>query len=349
MKISRKQNAVISVVFFLTLLLPGIYTIATNMQDSIYKNIAYMKDNFGGKDYLLEKYIKFKYYTLHESPQPDKVIIGKNGWFFLGDFFEKGHSVSLGLTKFSKSELEKIAGIIQERKNFLDVHNIKFYIAIAPNKQSVYDKYLLEGRYNPDNSIQVLKRYLKDKINFNLIDLKEAIDPFKDSLQLYYKTDTHWNGIGAFLAFNKISAIIKNDYPLFTPYTFNDYIVKRTKLEGHDLSEMLKMKIDEDEITLEPKFSKTGIAQVSKLKIPFNFGMEKKSYEKRFINAKKKYKILVFRDSFTTAMVPYFKENFGSSLLVWDFNFNKQLILEEKPDIVLYIIAERLVNIAFLK
>ena len=257
------------------------------------------------------------------------------------------------LAIFSKKDiqyhLEKIAGIIQNRKDFLDVHNIKFYIAIAPNKQSVYDKYLLEGRYNPDNNIQLLKRYLKDKINFNLIDLKEAIDPFKDSLQLYYKTDSHWNGIGAFLAFNKLSAVIKDDYPLFRPYTFDDYLVKRTNCVRHDLSEMLKMKIWEDEITLEPKFAENGIVQDSKLKIPFNFGMEKKSYEKRFMNTKKKYKILVFRDSFTTAMVPFFKENFGSSLLLWDFDFNKQLILEEKPDIVLYIIAERLVNTAFLK
>lgn len=349
MVFSQKHCLIFSIIFFLSLLIPGLYTIATNMQDSTYKKITYLKDNFGGKEFLLERYINFKYYNLHESPQPDKVIIGKDGWLFLGDSFAQGHSISLGLVKFSNSELERITNVIRERKKFLGAHNIKFDIAIAPNKQSVYDKYLLTGKYDPNNNTQLLKKYLKSTIDFDLIDLKEAIDSYKDSVQLYYKNDTHWNGIGAFLAFNMIASYIKKDYPLFSAFSFNDYFVNRVKSEEFDLSAMLKLKIIEDKITLEPKFRENAVMLNPKLGVPFSFTMEKNGYEKRFLNSEKRYKIIIFRDSFTSALIPYFKENFNYSLFLWDYDFNKKLILEEKPDIVLYIVAERLIGTAFLE
>lgn len=52
-------------------------------------------------------------------------------------------------------------------------------------------------------------------------------------------------------------------------------------------------------------------------------------------------KVLIFRDSFTSGILPYLKESFGEILFIWDYKLNKELIEQEKPDILIHIIVER--------
>lgn len=344
-KASRFFVIVLSVIFISI----NIYGVLSCRHKSPLMILVTLRDNFPGKEYFLEKYNSFKIYNLHENPMPDRVIIGKDGWLFLGDFFEKGQSISLGLKKYTERELEQIGNSVMLRNDFLEKLKIKFYLAIAPNKQSVYDKYLPEGKYDPNNNTQLLKKYLISKFDFRLIDLKQSIDLRKDSTQLYYKTDTHWNGLGASIAFDQICDVIKKDFPDFLPYKTDDYFIKKNEPSRLDLTALLKLPILEEELIMQPKFAETGIRKNSRLSIPYNYTFDKNLYEFRFENHKKKLKILVFRDSFSTALLELFKENFGSSVIVWDFNFNKQLIADEKPDIVLYVVSERFTDIAFTK
>jgi hypothetical protein len=43
-------------------------------------------------------------------------------------------------------------------------------------------------------------------------------------------------------------------------------------------------------------------------------------------------------------MLPYLKESFGESLFIWDIKLSKKLIEQEKPDIIIQIIAERTID-----
>jgi hypothetical protein len=87
--------------------------------------------------------------------------------------------------------------------------------------------------------------------------------------------------------------------------------------------------------------------QARQLPVPKNYERVPEDYEKRYKSNVNDLKVLVFHDSFTTALVPFIKESFGETVFIWKPNFNKTLIEKEKPDIVLQIVVER--NLELLK
>jgi hypothetical protein len=50
----------------------------------------------------------------------------------------------------------------------------------------------------------------------------------------------------------------------------------------------------------------------------------------------------MFRDSFSTAMLPYLAEHFRSAVFLWR-SFDATVVEQEKPDIVIEEIAERVI------
>ncbi|MGL5703371.1 MAG: hypothetical protein ACRCW5_09660, partial [Cetobacterium sp.] len=61
----------------------------------------------------------------------------------------------------------------------------------------------------------------------------------------------------------------------------------------------------------------------------------------------KPLKVLVFRDSFTSAMIPYISETFGEVEYIWSHSVNahQQKIKEYKPDIVIHEMVERYIGV----
>ena len=53
---------------------------------------------------------------------------------------------------------------------------------------------------------------------------------------------------------------------------------------------------------------------------------------------------VVFRDSFSNALIPYLSENFRRVLFVWTRDVEAKYVLREKPDIVIQEIAGRLLD-----
>jgi len=52
-------------------------------------------------------------------------------------------------------------------------------------------------------------------------------------------------------------------------------------------------------------------------------------------------KLVMFRDSFADGLIPYLSENFSRSVYVWKPKVDLQVIEQEKPDIVIFEVAER--------
>jgi len=75
-----------------------------------------------------------------------------------------------------------------------------------------------------------------------------------------------------------------------------------------------------------------------KLKVPDGYPNDPEAYELRFHskdNDKKKLKILVLCDSFGGYFSKFLKEHFNETVFIWDTKFDKKLILQEKPDIII--------------
>ena len=77
------------------------------------------------------------------------------------------------------------------------------------------------------------------------------------------------------------------------------------------------------------------------LMVPGNYTRKPTDYEQRYTSEANDLKILMFGDSFSTSLIKFLKESFGESVFIWHYRFNKQLIIDEKPDIVINEIVER--------
>ena len=294
---------------------------------------SYFKDNFGFRYTLSDKYIQFKFDVLNESPLPSKVVFGKDNFMFLGNSFSNVINESYG-EKFSKKELNLIKKTISSRKNWLDKNNIKYYIAVAPNKHTIYkEKFPLNLSVKKTRKDQLIK-YIKDEINFNIVDLGTQFRQKKQENRLYRKFDSHWNDLGAFYAYQTLINEINKDFNI-EKLNISSYKIDSVKSKG-GISKMLNYSDKENRIILKPKF-KTNVVDVDFKKYYNN----PKIYEIHHKNTTKKLKVLLFRDSFASALKPFINETFGECIYIWSHNFDKELILKEKPDIVISEYVER--------
>ena len=50
---------------------------------------------------------------------------------------------------------------------------------------------------------------------------------------------------------------------------------------------------------------------------------------------------VMFRDSFTSRMMPFLSEHFSRSVYMWQNDFDRELVSQEKPDVVILEIVGR--------
>ena len=357
--IQKKVNIILIITFIVILLTPAViqitgiensllskYTatqeikfstnIITNPKSLIIDLKKYYLNNFGGRNSLYLFYKKFTEDVLKENPLPNKVVIGSEGWMFLGNSFSNAYDESLGHKQFTKLELHQIANKIEHQKKWLEERNIQYYISVAPNKHSIYKEYLPFKSFQIKTRFEVLKDFLKKEINFELIDLNTHILPLKDSLNLYHKFDSHWNDHGAYLGYKKLMDNLE----------INNPIIKKQKMSflDIDLDTIIYKTGGLNKVLMNSNKEKWQILkkkQSEYIEMPERYLDKRDDYEYRFSNKTKKLKILVFRDSFSLALQKYINETFGESVYIWDFNFDKDLIEKEQPDIVLYEVVER--------
>lgn len=126
--------------------------------------------------------------------------------------------------KMSEKELKDAANEINELSKIAVNSNKKVYYVYTPHKESMlthlYPKYT-DGLENAINNKNNFKRYL-DLENINCIDVDEHfLKEFNESQRedLYFKTDHHWNGIGAYEGFK----FIIEDMNIVNNISWNNY------------------------------------------------------------------------------------------------------------------------------
>ncbi len=135
---------------------------------------------------------------------------GKDNWLFLGDNYDKTVS-KLKLTITPKdSETEATKEVFSELAKVGTLSNTSIVLIVGPNKSSIYPEYL------PDNIVSSPKKYSSFFLGkLNNIGNLTVYNPTDDLLRiknkegiLYYRTDTHWNNKGAFLAYSGFSKLL---------------------------------------------------------------------------------------------------------------------------------------------
>ena len=301
---------------------------------------AYYSDHFGFREWLTKYYKLFKF-SIGDSPSND-VTIGKDGWLFLGSI-KKGYNKysdtfgdSRNAKRFSNNELRVFARYMASIKAWLNDKGIEYVLVIAPNKHTIYFDKLPNyiSKVNVQSSTDQLVGYLEAHTTVPVVDLREILIKNKKQHQLYYKTDTHWNHYAANIAQYEIMLEIEKLYPkLINPETVK---LREGVRGGGDLSILMGVS-NFNELNPLPIFKNSSE--------PIKYPMDAKGRETHsFLSEKQKLNALVFRDSFFSALQPYFARKFKKSTYIWqklNYPSLKKYLEKENYDIVIEEWVER--------
>lgn len=143
--------------------------------------------------------------TYMESTQ---VLLGKNDWLFYKTELD-GYPLwdYMGINHFSEEQLAAMAAnITQIRDYFEKERGIDFFVTVLPNKEIIYEEYMPDtvARVNEVSRAEQFADYMHANTDVVCVYPKQALLDAKEDYQLYYKTDTHWNQIGAFVGVQEI-------------------------------------------------------------------------------------------------------------------------------------------------
>lgn len=267
---------------------------------------------------------------------------GKEDWLYLGNAYDNTVAKLKLANSPPESQIEATKDLFSKIAIAGSQFNTKVVLIVAPNKSSVYPEYL------PDELIPSTRKYISyflDELN-NVQNLT-VYDPTSDLLALkksegylYWKTDTHWNNKGAFLAYSGFSKILgltipKVEFIQGSPYggdLVNISKLKDIPLNTEDSWDVVwknKPVWTEREIQDEQKTS-FGSASVVNNKNPLS----------------NKY-IWVVGDSFTGSLKQYFNSTFKEVRYIghWLPKLNdlpSELVkADKKPDFIFVIRVER--------
>ena len=302
---------------------------------------TYYKDNFVLKSWLFKSYYFIQNDCFGVDPIPQKVVKGTNGWLFLGDSYSNAMKESKAIIAFEEKELTKIKAMLLKKKAWLDQQHIDFYVAVAPNKHSIYGEELpIEKGKKASKREQLKKLFESEDLNF--IDLADAF-PDKTKGRLYHKTNTHWNDYGAFWGYHALLSKIKEDHPSLQLLNLEDFEMVTEISQREDLTGMLGINIEEERILLK-NANEIATKVPSTLPVP----PKVKNYVFQYRSTINNIKVLTFRDSFFTTLMKFMKESFGESVYIWGW-FSEEVVEIEKPDIVVWEIVERDLDILLLQ
>lgn len=289
----------------------------------------------------------------------NNVIVGYDGYMFYGDTTDD----FLGNGFLHGTVYKRALETLKSANDWAESHGKKFYLVIAPNKNTVYPDYMPEGY-----TMASYRRYdqfidLITDAGITAIDLRGAMaQSVKNSPQknLYYKYDTHWNNHAGFIAYTETMKMIQKDYPNVvihqkSEYQIN-YIETYMKDQAYYLGYYSYFKDYGPVYTLKSNKTATLVNYVPRQgwgQFAFAYectsGKDKGFCDKLYwLQYKNEYNtnapnIYVLRDSYSIAMIPFLKDSFYTSTYNWSFSFesNKQDIIKSKADIILAVVAER--------
>ena len=288
----------------------------------------------------------FELNLFDRSIKPNKVVKGNNGWYYLGNDFRNVLETSAGLSIYPKRKRKVLINKLIKLKKKFNNEGIDFVIAVAPNKHSVYPEHL------PYTSNGLTKLDILDKNNIpGFINFKTPLLEYKNQNRLYHKTNSHWNSLGSFYAYQHlIDRLNKESDMNLVPLNITQLRFDTVLSYSEDLTAMIQ--IEELEQRIESKIIKSS-ETYNTIDIGSNINYpnhKKHQFERIFKNLKCSdnclSKTIFYRDSFGTDMINLLLYNTKQLNVVHSYTMDFDYIKKQKPDLVIYEIVER--NIDFL-
>jgi len=282
-------------------------------------------------------------YITYSTDSSDRWYKGLDEWLFLGNQYNNTVAKSQLLFEPSINEINDLKRTFNEISIVAEKSNTQIAFLVGPNKSSIYyEKLPAEISLSPTRYVDFFLNELTDIANLHIYDPTEDLKNAKKSEDLlYYRTDTHWNAKGAYIAFKNLLSKLELDAP-------DAYFSLEESTPG-DLIDISQIK--------EPSIT-NGDAWVAEINHAYKlirikddslsstryFGMNNKVINSNpYINSK----IWIVGDSFAIALKPYFESTFSEVRYLghWDSELDvlasKLNNSVEKPDLIVVVRVER--------
>jgi alginate O-acetyltransferase complex protein AlgJ len=180
------------------------------------------------------------------------VVVGSDGWLFLASkAVLRDYQRSRPLTV---DELESWKQALNARRDWLAERGIEYLLVIAPNKGEIYSEYLPRA-LKPVNDVRRLDQvveYCGGEDGVEIVDLRQPILAMKSRHQLYDKTDTHWNALGAHVGYRAIMKAVAEKLKGHPALPLESFQIEKRELQVMDLGRMLGGNLTEQGLALKP-------------------------------------------------------------------------------------------------
>lgn len=327
----KKNRTKFALLFFLSLLMLAIFTMvlpskafsdnenrplaqkphlsAASIQNgSVQSDLsAYLSDQVPFRDFWI------KVSTTIKKLSGQKVING----VYLGD----DHCYFQQFTESSYSTL-RMAAVFRLIEVFLQQQDALAAVMLVPSPGTVLSNKLPSDA--PYYDADVIFDTANQAISCPVIDLRERFEAEAETAQLYYRTDHHWTGWGAYLAYQEYCLALEKEPEVYKLEQVADGFRGTLYSKVLDIdadsdaiyapTNIPKVRITYDDGTIsETPYRKDNLAQKDKYTYFFggNYGMVTICTE-----SKNPEKLLVIKDSFANSFVPFLFRDYSEIVML---------------------------------
>lgn len=296
------------------------------MYGSLFED--FYSDNLPYRNELIQMNSLLSMRILGESSSK-QVILGEEGWIF----YKEGITDYKGINHYSEDMLVDIEKNLEKSSRYLEEKDIQFFIMVCPNKETVYKSYIPDyiKCVSEKTKTDLLIDFLEKNTELNILYPKEELCNLAEEYQLYYKNDTHWNNLGAYVGVQQIRDEICGEREYIEQQQIDSFSLRDSQnIDRYDLAQMINLK--------------NWVEDDREYNIRNSYDVETFDYEKEYYhntNAMYEKTVLVLGDSFSDAMKPEMTKLFSEVIFLKHGPYEEDIVQKYNPDIVILEIVER--------
>lgn len=287
---------------------------------------AWLTDHFTARRHFINANSAVMENVFHTGS--DQVIVGEDEFLFYKDTVAD----YCGESFLAQGEIDAIADSLKAMADEAASHGAKLVVAVAPNKNTVYGEYMPAAyravRENAPgaSNMDLLYAALAER-GVLYADLRPCLADVENLT--YHKRDTHWNGEGALAAYNAILGVLDLPHEDFSAYP----MIHTSDFPG-DLDGMLYPGAGRTDDNHMPEYDfASAFVYTSASTAPMSMSLTTRGGGEG--------SLLVFRDSFGSALIPYFSASFRDVRYERAMPYRIDLLARNPADAVIIEIAER--------
>lgn len=260
-------------------------------------------------------------------------LIGDEGWLYIWGIDNLEGKVT-GQALATKEELSAMGANVARRALWSKDRGVAYRHLIGPDKSAIYEKFLPEKFSRGALTLldQCSREWGRAGNGIHFIDSVSILREEALRGQVYFKSDSHWNYMGALAIFNEIARSLQSDG------------IQMKSFEMKDLTVVQKRRVFELGALLdEPPLESFEMLKPSGVRAKIVFESESaRGKIQVFENEDESLpRCVLFRDSYSSFFMPFLAERCSRLTVLKARHFWYDLVEAEEPDIVLTQIAER--------